>query len=425
MRSLISSFEGFWNWVKVEEVSIFSTHLNLMSSRTSDLKDLAPVCIMPAEKHGKRSRQAPLESDLMCCINELPDEMLMNILSNLEVKEAAKTSVLSRKWRNLWTFSANLDFDRTWKKLWKKLWENLEIDVRDLWMLYSDTKRQKHGVHKFMESVSNVLDRHRGSTLDRLRIAFNMHFYCPCIEQYVAKWVDFALVKRVRILELDLTSASGSDVSESACAFPSWLLSIPLDLPCFDRLTALCLNSVSISDAELAYFLSSCPLLEQLSVRNARGLKNVRVSGVALTLNRLEIGSNYVCDQLESVEICAPNLTSFKYGWCREPTVKMCLTDVPKLAWISLRNSSCEHSIVKFHNDLCLSRMKKLELDLRSMDHDRCLQFPRSFPELNNLEDLGLKFIVREDENLLFLNSIIAASPCLQKLTMEVHVRLN
>lgn len=60
-------------------------------------------------------------SDLQCGkedssidqISMLPDDLLVFILSHLTFKEATGTSILSRRWRYLWTFTRRLDFDGT------------------------------------------------------------------------------------------------------------------------------------------------------------------------------------------------------------------------------------------------------------------------------------------------------------------------
>ncbi|XP_019096391.1 PREDICTED: F-box protein At1g19070-like [Camelina sativa] len=44
-------------------------------------------------------------------INGLSDDIICHILSFLRIKESALTSILSKRWRNLFAFTPNLHFD--------------------------------------------------------------------------------------------------------------------------------------------------------------------------------------------------------------------------------------------------------------------------------------------------------------------------
>ncbi|KAG8378302.1 hypothetical protein BUALT_Bualt08G0123300 [Buddleja alternifolia] len=44
-------------------------------------------------------------------ISNLPDAVLQHILGSIELKQAVQTSILSKRWKNLWSSLPDLDFD--------------------------------------------------------------------------------------------------------------------------------------------------------------------------------------------------------------------------------------------------------------------------------------------------------------------------
>lgn len=92
-------------------------------------------------------------------ISQLPDEILVNILSRLAVKEAADTSVLSRRWRSLWTWIDRLDFDAT----------------KPLDEVALKTHLRKRHMKKYMRWVSSTLEMCKGQRLEQFRICFHLN----------------------------------------------------------------------------------------------------------------------------------------------------------------------------------------------------------------------------------------------------------
>ncbi|KAL8485542.1 hypothetical protein ACS0TY_027728 [Phlomoides rotata] len=44
-------------------------------------------------------------------ISELRDAILLHILCSINIKEAVQTSILSKRWKNLWTSMPDLNFN--------------------------------------------------------------------------------------------------------------------------------------------------------------------------------------------------------------------------------------------------------------------------------------------------------------------------
>lgn len=62
--------------------------------------------------HKQKRAKSNNEKNCEDLINQLPNGIPGAILSKLPINEAAKTSILSRKWRYMWTFySGTLEFD--------------------------------------------------------------------------------------------------------------------------------------------------------------------------------------------------------------------------------------------------------------------------------------------------------------------------
>ncbi|KAM3237880.1 FBD-associated F-box protein [Capsicum annuum] len=214
-------------------------------------------------------------------ISELPDEIVVHILSFLSFKEAAATSVLSKRWLHLWTYFPRLDFDGT------KLVEKIELYPK----LYKEMNE------KFVRWINNTLPMCKAQRLDRFRILFAIDKFVP---HDIDKWLEFAFARKVQRLELDLRVGLDelySDVDD-CYAFPGQLLLRNVCQPHLDNLPplwhnfknvkVLLLKAVNVSDKVLEFFLHNCPFLEEMVVHGSDALVNLQVVGPSLKLKLLE-----------------------------------------------------------------------------------------------------------------------------------------
>ncbi|KAM7515196.1 hypothetical protein LguiA_004779 [Lonicera macranthoides] len=108
------------------------------------------------------------------------------------MKEAARTTILSNKWNNLWmhtTGSLNLDGLNI-------LWTfKISVVLDRIDPLVPLRERPV-----FVSWVNKILKSRMGATIDEFRVHFDLDSSC---RSDIDSWINFALGKRVRALELD------------------------------------------------------------------------------------------------------------------------------------------------------------------------------------------------------------------------------
>ncbi|KAK3138298.1 hypothetical protein QOZ80_5AG0367070 [Eleusine coracana subsp. coracana] len=258
------------------------------------------------------------------CLSALPDDVLVLILLCLYIKDAVRTSVLSRRWRRVWTLLPVLRFGV----------------VRD--------------------------SRYLSSALSASEVPLrNLHVGDPnAFPESLAAWLPTA-ARRVsgRLVLVNFVPkrrAADGEMEESQRG--------TFELPCFETATSICLRlgflvlsvppagvfarltELSLSDVrfhfhgpgDLGDVVSSprCPCLQKLSIHNVRGLdsitinseslqlldlKNLRgvrqVSIAAPALKDLTLMCSFLPDQkLPAVNISAPQLKSLKWAHPYDPS---------------------------------------------------------------------------------------------------------
>lgn len=339
---------------------------------------------------GYKRRGLYLEEDVDH-ISRLPDEILILILCQLSLKEAASTSILSKRWKFLWTYVKALNF----------------INSPEGCVVESC---------RYVKWVNGVLNSHRGSTIDELRVEFEVD--CKYSSD-IDSWIDFAIRKRSKVLAIDFSPWTGGSCHSSLLyTFPEksflQMIKTPSSGPFMKSLTYLSLNYVPVTERLIEHFLSTCPLLEQLHVADSEILLNLKVSGPSLRLKMLEVA---YCSKLDTIEIFAPNLLSFIYlGLCQR--IRILIEHAPSLVEVSVgdyRLSVGANALRSISN--CFSQLETLTL---RMDLQKEVAALPQFPELTRLKNLILRVFAVDNDSLLAWTFLIKGSPNLRRFTLQL-----
>lgn len=284
-------------------------------------------------------------------ISELPDDVLVSILCRLTIKEATSTSVLSRRWKNVWTFVPKpgcLNFDGT------EILYDLAPQILSNAIISPINMNLE--IIKFIKWVDQVLNLHQGHTLEEFRVRFDIY---ARFSSRVDNWIRFAMKQRVQRLVLDFADCMGYNENDNY-TFPSWALDDSL----FNSLTDLRLSFIDVTGEVLEKLLYNCKGLERLFVKFSYSVVDLKISGISLKLKILEF---IHCPNIKSIDICPVNLESFKF---HGPKLSRPFKDFPPLSEAAFGGDFGEFVINHFHQlSIYLSLLEKLTLDV-NLDKD-------------------------------------------------------
>ncbi|XP_023636253.1 putative F-box/FBD/LRR-repeat protein At5g22670 isoform X2 [Capsella rubella] len=204
-------------------------------------------------------------------ISKLPDSLISEILMYLPTKEAVRTSVLSTRWKSLWLLIPKLD-------------------------LVASEFPDSSAFVNFMDRFIDFSREHK-SCLHKLKLSSRKNVNDP---HCVARWIDFLVRRNLQHLDVECLVnrkfLEEMPLSLYVCDTLVYLRLHRVSLGKFESVSLTCLKTMHLeenvyaNDVVLESLISSCPLLEHLSILRMvqDNVKVLRVHSQTLTSLRID-----------------------------------------------------------------------------------------------------------------------------------------
>ncbi|XP_022735558.1 putative F-box protein At3g29830 [Durio zibethinus] len=242
----------------------------------------------------------------------LPECLLHIIISFLPFKEAARTSILSKFWLNLWRATKNIEFHESF------FVKPEESDA-------TQVMKRRVFIHFVQQWIGNYCE----SCIDKFALAVSKpENFVADIENFIA----FAIAKGVKGLSLDFSDPTWmeddpknheplfdlpSHVYEHGVLESLKLFSCKIHIPAikiFSLLKDLSLGWIELQEKSLKALLQHCPLLQSLSLTKCWNMGHFYLSEPSLLLKKLAIENCSFHDPVWIYIKNAPRLQFFKYS---------------------------------------------------------------------------------------------------------------
>ncbi|KAJ6433382.1 hypothetical protein OIU84_017138 [Salix udensis] len=230
-------------------------------------------------------------------ISELPDPIIQHIMSSLPYKDAARMSILSKRFASAWTSSPTIIFDET-----LNMGSCLEL-----------TGKQR--LNSFSELCGSDQQSNGG----------------------IENAISYAIENNVKELELDVVGKRSKLMAH---------YSLPMKVLSAHSIIVLSLKGFMLEPPQ--NLALDFPSIKELRLEKCKGMQKLSVSSQSLKIVVLEF-----CQGLEKVEIDAPNLESFSFGGGANSSCSVDVTACMSLEYLSLKNAEItdewiKHEIPKF-----------------------------------------------------------------------------
>ncbi|KAL6627066.1 hypothetical protein ACP70R_030792 [Stipagrostis hirtigluma subsp. patula] len=347
-------------------------------------------------------------------LSDLPLEILHTIISRLPIKEAVRTSILSKHWKHVWCSRTKLEF--SFKSL-----------------LYNKKSRTPCSLidpRVFIERVNAILKQHSGIVVEKMEVDFswlrNEH------AEHIDNWLKFAIASKTKQLILDFTflqpteepysfpfqlfgASTGSHLQ--ALKLCSVCLKQPTNINVFLNLKILELVDINITDDELKVLLSSCNVLEFIGISHCPILRSLQTSHPLNHLKHLQVSH---CPLLQEIELNF-GLITFEY---EGPL--MVLAPPSTLRNVCIKSSDVLSALSYIFTGLpsTVPRLEMLTLGCHEIERATLLKKTIKFIYLRHLRlELNYASLPKRTTDVLDLACLLEAAPYME--TLEIHMWMD
>ncbi|KAL8549980.1 hypothetical protein ACS0TY_008706 [Phlomoides rotata] len=245
-------------------------------------------------------------------LSELPQSLILHILSFLRMRDVVKTTLLSKRWENLWTTLPCLNFS----------------DI-----ISEDDELDSNRVRNF---VNRALLFWKGTKLLKFIIEIRDHFDTSSLAGDMDLWVRFAVINKVEelnilleydegVLDCEEDAGSSKDIYRApeclnSCSSIRKLSLVGCNLrvrksPTWNQLKSLQINGFSFSERLINRILLGTPRLEVFELSLVESNKNLNIRSTSLKKLKINKYLYFVDEQpsLDSIlRICCPNLETLE-----------------------------------------------------------------------------------------------------------------
>nr|XP_018439444.1 PREDICTED: putative F-box protein At3g58820 isoform X2 [Raphanus sativus] len=333
-------------------------------------------------------------------VSNLPDEVLCHILSFLTTKEAALTSILAKRWRNLLAFVPYLT-----------------IDDSSFLHPEEDKRYRPEIIRSFMDFVDRVLASQGNSPLKK----FSLKCFTLVDTARLDGWISNVLSRGVSDLDLAIVLNRGDDEDDDdddddyyqlspKCFECSTLVSLRIDCGIYISLVAnrislpllktLVLDSVHVCPNEFNTLLHALPSLEELLLVDViwKDMGDVTVSSATVTSLTIKLNDINLVDA--RIVLC---LSEDQLKHLREP----------EPVWFDEQEALAFTNVWKlFHGIRNVPDLSLLPDTLEALS--MCSE---SIPVFNNLKSLAIKS--NKDRGWQAMPALLRNSPHLETLLIQ------